>query len=129
MLKSGIKINEGGAQPQQKKPKTNEEQMEKNQKEAKGATNEKYTMDRTGKDVMEQVYARGCPSPPKMGIKEDGKTYKSLFTTEAMEKVHIPNTLEDSDSDSESLIEKIRQIEGCEEVGQSPKQSQESQSN
>lgn len=42
---------------------------------------------------------------------------------EQSEKVHIPDTFEDSDADNESLSDKLRRIDAYNETGQGSKQA------
>jgi hypothetical protein len=47
------------------------------------------------------------------------KAYKAPSTHGDDEKVHIPNTLKDSDSESESFGEKLKMLQGMGDVGRS----------
>ena len=56
------------------------------------------------------------------------KSYKKRCIDDDGEKVHIPETLEDSDSDSDSFAQKLALLAGMDGVGQTSKNDQEDNS-
>jgi hypothetical protein len=53
------------------------------------------------------------------------KSYKKRCNDDDGKKVHIPETLEDSDSDSDSFAQKLASLAGMDGVGQTSKNDQE----
>jgi hypothetical protein len=85
---------------------------------------------RAGKQIQQSYKS----APPKIVYKEAEKpkfmhdaqkSYNRHINMDDNEKVHIPNTMEESESDSESFTLKVQQLTGMEDVAQSkPKSGQ-----
>jgi hypothetical protein len=138
MLKSGITVGDPDSQPPAKRTKSGVDVGKSQQEEKKEAlhgvedTSNKGNENNTGK--QSQMY---WSAPPKVGrgdntstnLKSDvQKSYKKRCIDDDGEKVHIPETLEDSDSDSDSFAQKLALLAGMDGVGQTSKNDQEDNS-
>lgn len=127
VLKSGIKVGDQESWPPARRTKP--EQTAANQSD-KGNTvdnSNTATLDNeknNGKQVMQASWS----APPKVDPSTRGtskfmgyaqKSYKRSSNVDDGEKVHIPDTLEDSDSDSDSFSQRLSLLAGMENVGQS----------
>ena len=138
MLKSGITVGDPESQPPAKRTKSGmdagKSQLEEKNESLSGAgdTSNKGKQNDTSK--QSQV----CWSaPPKVGCGDltttnpksvAQKSFRKRCIDDDGEKVHIPETLEDSDSDSDSFAQKLASLAGLDGVGQTSKNDQENNS-
>jgi hypothetical protein len=126
VLRSGIKVSEDH-QPPDKKSKADmiPEKRGSNEDDTVAVHNSRLSQS-TGKQVSSEVWS----APPKINYKSRSqiklmanaqKAYKNSQIEDNGGRVHIPETFEDSDSDSDSFTQKIAMLTD-DEVGQSSKQ-------
>ncbi|XP_066316654.1 uncharacterized protein [Miscanthus floridulus] len=121
-LQSGIKISEGEQPPPSKKYKADDNLSKDPQAKAAAQLGGKSANPGSDKSAGKKHSANVTMSaPPKIGnlSTAGGKlsVQKTYEDDGKGEKVHIPETFEDSDSDSD-LGERIRKLEGFGDIGQ-----------
>ena len=110
-----------------KKPKSDEKA--ENQKLDKESTRSDGSIQDRGDQSGKQVQAMYWSAPPKNSFNRKSQTKMMADAQKAPsdggdnDKVHIPDTFEDSDTYSDSFIRKIKQLTS-DEVGQSSKEGQ-----
>jgi hypothetical protein len=111
VLSSGIKITDKDQPPPPKKFRIEDQSESRKQDNSSAKSSGKQLMLGTGhEDGKKQNSTITMSAPPKLGGKSTsiGKQFnQSSGIEEDGEKVHIPDHFDDSDSDSESLSDKI----------------------
>jgi hypothetical protein len=128
MLKSGITVGDLDSQPPAKRTKSGVDVGKTQQEEKREAVHglednsSKEDMNKTGKQSQMPWSAPSkigkgdnTPTNLKSGAQ---KSYKKRCIDDDGEKVHIPETLEDSDSDSDSFAQKLALLAGMDGAGQ-----------
>jgi hypothetical protein len=116
VLSSGIRVGESDTQPPPKKQK-----VESSNAKQLIASVEQHLPNISGAKNGKQV----CTSaPPKCMVKPasplpmETNAKEIVIHDDQNDKVHIPETFDDSDAESETLSEKIRRIDGYGDLGQ-----------
>lgn len=120
VLSSGIKVGDNDTQPPSKKFKGDSSKTIKQLGTSAGSLPQN-----SGATSGKQLANNICMSaPPKYASQrndtnpKDAKLKAIVSVEDQGEKVHIPDSFDDSDAESDTLSEKIRRLEGYGDLGQ-----------
>lgn len=125
MLKSGIKVGEEQPPPKRSKPDQAPENQKMASKQSDKSASDKQDQGKSSGKQTQEVY---WSAPPKIDfnrrsqskvMSDAQKAHIAPNDREDNDKVHIPETFEDSDTDSDSFCQRIKDLTGAGDKGQS----------